>query len=190
MTEKANGPGYLDMHHRFDDMLHTLVTEFKTNQPLRWPVVSKRRIHQTWDDFSRLGYVRDERVLDAIFATMRDSVLCLHIATMVAGHTEVSPENILSDHLPTNQHETFADWLVDFNGAARLSDYGLTPLYDAMALAFEATTSAARLKYLDRALNVVHARGDLAKFLIEGGRATVVDLSMENDPPNSLGMSM
>ena len=61
-----------------------------------------------------------------------------------------------------------------------------------MALAFEATTSTARLKYLDRALNVVHARGDLAKFLIEGGRATVMDLAMamEKDPPNSLGMSM
>lgn len=191
MTEKAKGPGYLDLHHRLDDMVQNLASQFKANKPLHWPVASKSRVHRVWSDYIRDGYVRDERSLDTIFATMRDAVVCLEIATIVAEHTGVSPDTILSEHLNESQYEAFADWLVDFNGAARLSDYGLAPLQDAIALAFEAKTPAARLKHLDRALNVVHARGDLSRLLIEGGRATVMEVDLsESEPDAPSGFSM
>ena len=122
---------------------------------------------------------------------MRDCVVRLEVSTIVAEHTGISPDAILSEYLSEDQYEAFADWLVDFNGASRVSDYGLGPLQDAIALAFEAKTPGVRLKYLDRALNVAHARGDLAKLLIEGGRATVIEIDLPeqfHEPTD--GMSM
>ena len=181
---KAKGPGYLDLHHRLDDMVCRLASDFKAGKPLVWPVASKARVHRVWEGFVKDGYVRDEEALDKIFMTMRDSVVRLEIATVVAEHSGVSPDTILSEHLGEEQYEAFAEWLVDFNGACRLSDYGLAPLQDAMALAFEAKTPAERLKYLDRALNVVHARGDLALLFIEGGRQTVLAVTVDvNEEP-------
>lgn len=181
---KAKGPGYLDLHHRLDDMVCRLASDFKAGKPLVWPVASKARVHRVWEAFVKDGYVRDEEALDKIFMTMRDSVVRLEIATVVADHSGISPDTILSEHLGEEQYEAFAEWLVDFNGACRLSDYGLAPLQDAMALAFEAKTPAERLKYLDRALNVVHARGDLALLFIEGGRQTVLAVTVDvNEEP-------
>ena len=181
---KAKGPGYLDLHHRLDDMVCRLASDFKAGKPLVWPVASKARVHRVWEAFVKDGYVRDEEALDKIFMTMRDSVVRLEIATVVADHSGISPDTILSEHLGEEQYEEFAEWLVDFNGACRLSDYGLAPLQDAMALAFEAKTPAERLKYLDRALNVVHARGDLALLFIEGGRQTVLAVTVDvNEEP-------
>lgn len=178
---KAKGPGYLDLHHRLDDMVGRLASDFKAGKPLVWPVVSKARVHRVWEAFVKDGYVRDEEALEKIFMTMRDSVVRLEIATIVAEHTGISPDTILSEHLEETQYEKFSEWLVDFNGASRLSDYGLGPLQDAIALAFEARNPAERLKYLDRALNVVHARGDLALLFIEGGRQTVLAVTIENE---------
>ena len=178
---KAKGPGYLDLHHRLDDMVGRLASDFKAGKPLVWPVVSKARVHRVWEAFVKDGYVRDEEALEKIFMTMRDSVVRLEIATIVAEHTGISPDTILSEHLDETQYEKFSEWLVDFNGASRLSDYGLGPLQDAIALAFEAKNPAERLKYLDRALNVVHARGDLALLFIEGGRQTVLAINIENE---------
>ena len=178
---KDKGPGYLDLHHRLDDMVGRLASDFKAGKPLVWPVVSKARVHRVWEAFVKDGYVRDEEALEKIFMTMRDSVVRLEIATIVAEHTGISPDTILSEHLDETQYEKFSEWLVDFNGASRLSDYGLGPLQDAIALAFEAKNPAERLKYLDRALNVVHARGDLALLFIEGGRQTVLAINIENE---------
>lgn len=177
---KAKGPGYLDLHHRLDDMVCRLAADFKAGKILVWPVVSKARVHKVWDAFIKDGYVRDEEALEKIFMTMRDSVVRLEVATIVAEHTGISPDSILSEYLEPKQYEAFTDWLVDFGGASRLSDYGLGPLQDAIALAFEAKNPAERLKYLDRALNVVHARGDLALLFIEGGRQTVLAVTVES----------
>lgn len=72
------------------------------------------------------------------------------------------------------QVDEFCAWLVDTPEGWRISDYGIKPLSHALALAFEARTQAAKLKYLDRALNVVHCRGDLSRLFVEGGRQTVL----------------
>lgn len=182
LREKARGPGYEDLYYRLEDMARTLTSAFKEGKPLAWPVASKARVHTVWGDFVRDGFIRDERALDAIFASMRDSVVCLALSTVVAEHSEVPPESLLEDLLAPDQYEPFCKWLVDFEGEGRLSDYGLGPLQDAIALAFEAKTPALRLKYLDRALNVAHARGDLSRLLIEGGRSTVLALEVAPEP--------
>jgi hypothetical protein len=174
--KKAAGPGYQALLWRMEDVLAELVADFKAAKPLHWPVLPRRVVHRVWSGFVRDGYVRDDRALDNIQAAMRDNVVRLQIANIVAGHEALDPGAILEEHLPEEQYEDFCAWLIESEQGWRISDYGLAPLQDALALAHEAKTSAARLKYLDRALHVTHQRGDLSRLFIEGGRSTVADL--------------
>jgi len=180
-TERAKGPGYETQYLRQDEMVATMVEDYKAGRPVHWPVLSKTLVHRVWADFSRDGYVRDERALDGIFASIRDNVVRLQIANIVGGHEAVGPDVLLSEYLDEEEYEAFCTWLVDYEDGWRISDYGIKPLSDAVALAFEARTAGARLKYLDRALNVTHMRGDLSKLFIEGGRSTVMAVSLEEE---------
>lgn len=180
--EKAIGRGYDEIHFRIDEMVNGFVADFRAGQALGWPVLPRHLVHRVWSDFVRDGYVRDERALDAIYASIRDNVVRLQIANIVAGHEGVSPESLLAEHLDPDQYEEFCSWLVDYENGWRISDYGIGPLTDAVALAFEARTAAARLKYLDRALHVTHARNDLSKLFVEGGRDTILEMEqLEED---------
>lgn len=173
---KAKGPGYQMFWDREDEMLSRLTDDFKAGQPLDWPVLSPDLVHRVWSDFSRDGYVRDERALDNIFASIRDNVLRLQIATIAAAHTEADPEEYLQEYLEPGDCEAFTSWLVATQSGERISDCGLGPLIETVALAFEARTAGERLKYLDRALHITHFHGDLAKLFIEGGRKNVPEI--------------
>lgn len=181
--EKPKGPGYADLMHRIDDMVDRLTADYRAGRPLDWPVVPAKLLHRVWSDFVRDGHVRDEQALDRIFTSMRDNVLRLEIATVVAGHCEQSPGDLLDDRIAPGDMEPFCEWLIAGEDGWRISDYGLAPLQECIALAFEARTPAQRLKYLDRALNVTHQRGDLSKLFVEGGRRTVVEVTVTGDTP-------
>lgn len=180
-NEKAKGPGYEHLYFRADYLVHYLVQAFKAGKPLHWPVASKALVHKVWSSFIDTGKVLDEQALERIQESMQDSLCHLMVANIVSGHDGVSPAQYLEDHLDHDQHEAFCDWLItDDSGYWRVSDYGTKPLVDAMALAFEAKTLAAKLKYLDQALHVTHMRGDLSRLFIEGGRSTVVEIGLES----------
>jgi hypothetical protein len=179
--QKAKGPGYQMFWDREGDMMERLTSDFKAGRPMEWPVLSRALVHRVWSDFSRDGYVRDERALDNIFASIRDNVLRLRLGTVAAEHTEVAAAHFFEEHLTPEQCEPFATWMIESDDGWRISDYGLDPLIDAVALAFEAKTAAERLKYLDRALHVTHCRGDLSRLFVEGGRQTVVELDVETE---------
>lgn len=183
--EKAKGPSYEAIFLRQGDILSEMVNDFTAGRPLNWPVLPQSLVHRVWSDFVREGYVRDERALDNIYACMRDNVLRLQISNTVAGHDVAAPEDLLEDVLSADRHEEFSDWLIESEDGWRISDYGIGPLTDALALAHEARTSSARLKYLDRALHVTHMRGDLSKLFVEGGRGTVMELA-ELEPNKDL----
>lgn len=171
--EKARGPGYEDLFHRIELVLGGLVHDYRAGKPCSWEVVPKQLLGRVWGDFVRDGFVRDDRALDNILATLRDAVVRLQIANIVAGHEEAGPESLLDEHFSADEYEAFCSWLIDSDDGWRISDYGIVPLQDAIALAIEAKTPAARLKYLDRALHVTHQRGDLSKLFVEGGRSAV-----------------
>ncbi len=177
-TERAKGPGYETQYLRQEELVSEMVAHYRAGKPVHWPVVGQALLSRVWSDFVRDGYVRDERALDNIFASIRDNVVRLQIANIVGGHEAISAEAILSDYLDETEHEAFCTWLVDYEDGWRISDYGIKPLCDAIALAFEARTATARLKYIDRALHVTHMRGDLSKLFVEGGRRTVAAVEL------------
>lgn len=177
LIEKAKGPGYEAIFYRQDDILYELENAFLAGKPPPWPLLKPAFVHKVWSVFSDSGCVDDE-ALDVIYASMRDNLIRLQIATVVAGHEGIRPEDLLEQC--ADQVDAFCDWLVQTEEGMRISDYGIRPLSDALALAYEAKTSASRLKYLDRALNVCHMRGDLSRLFIEGGRAEVSALAEVN----------
>ena len=172
-NEKASGPGYRNIHNRMEDVVAELESAFLAGQPVPWPLVKQEDIHSLWDCMVRTGYTNEER-LQGLYESMRDNLVRLQVATIVAGHEGVAPESVLERC--AEQVDAFCDWLLEGPDGWRISDYGIRPLSDALALAFEAKTQAAKVKYLDRALNVTHCRGDLSKLFIEGGRKTVLAL--------------
>ena len=176
LKERANGPGYESILYRMDDVRSELILGFKRGEPLHWPLLSSAKVHRVWSEFVDYGLVRSERLLDDILFSMRDNLNRLQIATIVAGHESLDPAQWLEDDFSPEEVDTFCQWLIEGPEGWRISDYGIEPLTDAIALAIEARSSGARVKYLDRALNVVHCRGDLAKLFIEGGRPSVLAL--------------
>ena len=156
-----------------EPLVEELEAAFLSGKPAPWPLIAPAQIHRVWDAFVRTGYTDDD-ALEAIYSSMRDNLVRLQVSTIVAGHEACSPSAVL--HQCEEQVEEFCTWLIESPDGWRISDYGIQPLQHALALAFEAKTQGAKLKYLDRALNVVHSRGDLSKLFVEGGRQTVLDL--------------
>lgn len=171
--EKVKGPGNEAIFNRMEPLVEELEAAFLAGKPVPWPLIPPDKIHRVWDAFVRTGFTDDD-ALEEIYRSMRDNLVRLQISTIVAGHEGCSPSAILQRC--EDQVDEFCAWLVDTPEGWRISDYGIKPLSHALALAFEARTQAAKLKYLDRALNVVHCRGDLSKFFVEGGRQTVLAL--------------
>lgn len=182
--DKARGPGFEYVYDRIDDTLYNLAQTFKQGKPLHWPVVTKAQISKVWGSFVECGCVRDEQALQSIQESICDSLVHLHVATIAAGHTQQSVESFLEDHLEPDQWEPFTDWLIEdeAGGHWRISDYGIKPLTEAVALAFEAKSLSAKLKFLDRALHVAHMRGDLSRLFVEGGRDTMLDVDCLEAP--------
>ncbi len=69
------------------------------------------------------------------------------------------------------------DYFDDENGMARISDYGLEPLFKLLCKLVEDKTSESKLVTIDRILNVVHQRSDIAGWFIEGGSNSLLELS-------------
>jgi len=62
-------------------------------------------------------------------------------------------------------------------GQPRLSDYGLKPLVDLTSQLRSTYDSAEKVVIVDKMLNVVHQRSDLASWYVRGGSNALSDLS-------------
>ena len=71
----------------------------------------------------------------------------------------------------------FFDWCQMPDGSDPWSDYGLDPLHEIIKEYNENKTPEEVLVLLNRALDVVHQRGDLASIFIVGGRKTLSQIS-------------
>jgi len=87
----------------------------------------------------------------------------------------ISPE-------PNGYIEDFYDWTVDKDGIDIMSDYGLKPLMDLLYKLKTDKTPEEKLLTIDRMLNVVHQRSDLASWFVEGGSRALSQLSGMEEP--------
>lgn len=151
------------------------------NYRQEWELVSKARLRRIWSDYVRQGFTRDERGVDAIADVVLLNISKIEANTVLCGHTGEDSlafaEEVLERDLPADYLERDSSFFEDERGSWRISDYAVRPLAELAIGLRAATRSEDRLQWIDRILNVVHQRSDLAAWFVEGGRRTLCQLS-------------
>jgi len=139
-----------------------------------WDHVPFERVFKIWNDYIKMGFIRDEKGIDNIADTMIRNVARLQINTELTGHTQEDPA-IMVDEMEGYEEWTedvacnFADYIDDGHGQLKISDYALEPLVqDSMDLIGSASPEE-KLQIIDRMFNRIHMRGDIAELFLAGG---------------------
>lgn len=91
------------------------------------------------------------------------------------------PPNKLREKLMNEMIDRFTDYGTDSkSGHLFISDYGLKPLQKLSYQLMSQRKPEERLVTIDKMLNVVHIRSDLASWFVEGGSASLSNLSGYN----------
>lgn len=127
------------------------------------------------DDFEdNIGYHVDEFLQDRTC----NNNLCLYLNKFVDYHYDELPDdirNVLYEHLK----EKFFDYYCEDPkiGQAYISDYGLKPLLNYLEQLRKTTRPEDKVVIMDKMLNVVHMRSDMASWFVEGGSNALSQLS-------------
>jgi len=183
-----------DAHETYNDYrrnaLYSLMEDL-LNKKLKNPkqvfkLAPIARINKIWTDFSKTGLVRDEAGLKMIGEIFIENIAMLAINTELAGHGTSDPYYLVqefNEKISRKQAEKildsdrFTNYIEDYNGQLRISDYGL-PKLEKLAWKYLAqdNTAEERLITLDMMLNVVHQRSDLSRLFVQGGSASLDNL--------------
>ena len=180
-----------DAHETYDEYrqnaLYALMGDL-LNKKLKNPKQTFRlapiaRINKIWTDYSKTGLVRDEAGIKMIGEIFVENIAMLAVNTELAGHTASDPYDLIhyyDENITRKQAEKildsdrFTNYIEDYNGQLRISDYGL-PKLEKLAWKYLAQDKTAedKLLTLDMMLNVVHQRSDLSRLFVEGGSASL-----------------
>lgn len=145
-----------------------------------WKTYNLTRTKKIWADFVKSGIVRDETGLDKMADNFINKIAAIKAMTILWGHTELSPKEIIEDLELTWSEETeykIGGYIFDDDqGQWRISDYAMDQLEELAWKIIEAETSIKKLLLLDQVLNVVHMRSDIASWFIKGGRNSLDEL--------------
>jgi hypothetical protein len=164
-----------------DEVAANVANEFykQPDKKQSWRLVPAPRIIKIWKDFAKFGFVRDEKGLDQIAQIMIENTQKLHANTIFMEHEEMSAESYAEglelnhNYDPELYDEKFPQHVEDEHGQWRISDVALAPLVkDSMQLMAESDPTR-KLLIIDRMLNRIHARSDIAALFIEGGTQTL-----------------
>ena len=239
----------------FGDFLYKNNSDFTKH--VYWKLIPYLRLKKIWEDYISKGFIRDEKGLNMIKGIMIANTIKVGIFTMLAGHTQESPdddfeENIgyfIDDQLnclfkpdkndknqlenPENPNkekpephqepcrttvvpyiqrlfnennelgrnelkELINDDLIgkfyDYYAGDKdnklggfVSDYGLKPLQKLLFQLMKTQESKEELVLIDRMLNVLHQRSDIASWFVEGGSNALSQLSGYETPDEESG---
>ena len=173
---------YYDLYNQ---QLFDAINNAKKRVVPSWKRINKDAAKRLWRQFMKLGFVRDDEVLDDIAYTIADNVARLHVYTMLCGHTSTNPvaevEDTYEEKLDEETWQFIYDRLV-FDERTKqdcISDYGLEPLLNVVNKILMSKDSKERLLACDMAFNIIHQRGNLAEIFIIGGRSALDELKNE-----------
>ncbi len=177
-----------DLYEMVDDEKRSIVSDFFSESRvdgsmMSWSVVPFARLKKIWQDYIKYNVVHDQRGLDSILNRILRNIARLQASTDLAGHSQGgSLEEFLGDEeeefeLDDDKQFDFYESFLNTEYGVPISDYGLKPLWDLAFKAIETNSSEEKLVLIDRILNVIHQRGDLAALFIEGGSGSLSELS-------------
>lgn len=174
-----------DAYHEYNDQLHeefsNVIGEFRGADPgekVQFPVVSKDMLAKVWNQFIDDGHVEDIATLNYIQKRIIRATARLEALTALGGHDVYDPNEEYELGLSKEEQDTMFDhWATDAKGQFALSDYGLPAVQKLLYPLMQEANPEKKLVLIDKILNVVHQRGDLADFFVEGGSKTVQALA-------------
>ncbi len=173
-----------DYYENYRDLISDQVRDFNKSeigdrQP--WRLIPAERLSKIWKDSAKMGFVRDIKGLQMIEDIIIENIKKIEVNTMLMEHSEIKPDSYLEEIGAEPINETkerfYGDWAVDNKGAFRISDYALDALTNGALLLMQANSPEEKLVIIDRILNVVHQRSNLAEWFIEGGNRALYELS-------------
>lgn len=158
-----------------------------------WNVVDFSMLKRQWEEYMKWGKVlpRYEKTIESIEKTFTENIIKVTVNTELSGHERTDPKDEWMDffdgmeqgekeRMAEYMDEYFGDWILD-DGQWRISDYGLKPLQKLLVQLRKELDPSKKLPILDKMLNVVHQRSDIAAWFVEGGSSALSQLSgMEN----------
>jgi hypothetical protein len=158
-----------------------------------WNVVDFSMLKRQWEEYMKWGKVlpRYEKSIEHIEKIFTENILKVTLNTELAGHTQSSSkeewreffdgmEESEKEKMVEYMDEYFGDWIHD-GRQWRISDYGLKPLHKLLVQLRKEFDPSKKLPILDKMLNVVHARSDIASWFVEGGSTALSQLSGMED---------
>lgn len=170
----------------YDTEKSNLIYEFleNPNGKQSWKFLPFPRVMKIWSDFSKTNIIRDDKGLDLIGTIIIENIAKVYANTMLSGHTQNDPKYELDDILPEGMDISEFDWDAfyeyitdDSSGHIRLSDYAMDDLLEDAARILDATTDVDKIISIDRALNRIHRRSDIAGWFLQGGTDDLNKLS-------------
>lgn len=150
----------------------------KKGQHMSWSVVPFARLKKIWEDYSKFGFIRDENGINNIADQIFHILARLQAATDLAGHGgSVDFKEDIGCKEPNPKNTDFYFSFLETEYGTPISDYGLRKLWSIVEKLMSAKSPEEKLLLIDQMLNVIHQRGDLAALFIEGGSASLSQLS-------------
>jgi len=181
-----------DFYESVEETITDVIYEFKNKKPTQkyqyWNVINFSRLYKIWNDFVKMGVVRDEKGIDMIESIILRNISKLHANTILLGHSHINSDDYWSDaydnwdDMSEEEQEKIKDDYADYaidpkSGHWRISDYAVDKLFALASKLIRQNDYTQKLYIIDRILNIVHQRSDLASWFVEGGRRSLSKLS-------------
>ena len=132
-----------------------------------------------------------DRIVDSWIKLIANNLVTLEYMTSFAGHSQYFPIDAFKDVFGEEfdgpydyenlseflENIGYYDWAQLPDGSDAISDYGIKPIADILKEVSPNSTPEDKLIIVNRCLDVIHCRGDLASTFIQGGRATCSRIS-------------
>lgn len=142
------------------------------------------RVKKIWADYAKLGFVRDEKGMADIARQVLNNILRLYVNTILVGRATIDPQDHCEDagidwfdEEDPKDKELMDKFVWDYIPSDAFSDYAfshLEPLWMDLA---EAKTAENQLLVVDKVFNVMHQRGDISAYFVQGGMSTLNSLA-------------
>ena len=195
---------YYDFWDAQVDAVSNTLSEFLSDRKKgvtrkRWRVIPVTQYKRALSEFVRYGeFMRfPTNNIMRWEGIIIENVLSIYAITELAGHTSRFPIDDFCDVFGYEYVEYiedtdasgyekaseeleklgFYDWAILPDGSDAWSDYGLKPMYKLLKELEESDTPEQKIVVINKIMNVVHQRGDLASAFIQGGYKSLTDIS-------------
>jgi hypothetical protein len=165
------------------------IKKAKMNDRQPWKVVPFPKLQKCWEDFVKHGFVRHESVLDEIANIIVMNIIKVSVNTELTGHKQFQPKDDMEDLEITEEQLYESKYLLDdASGHYRISDYALDNLEKLAIDIIRERNAEKKLILVDRVLNTIHPRSDLAAWFVQGGSSSLNKLAGYENMENYYGL--